>query len=99
LTGNYSLGSGDIQVWNYTNNPDPGPSNKDGEAKPLADFKSQAAPNVYTTAGWNFADGDWKWPPSGWEWDYPVPSWQTAAPGFALEESSRGEAGLEIEWP
>jgi hypothetical protein len=92
LNGNYSRN--DIVVQNAANPNDPGINAMDGEARPLADFKSQT---LYTNAGWNFAaGGDWKFL-SGY--DYPVLSWQTAKPGATLEEGNRGGGGIEIEWP
>jgi hypothetical protein len=70
-TGNYSRN--DIIINNETNSADPGINAKDGEQKPLDDFKT---PTLYTTAGWNVT-GDWKFI-SGY--DYPVLSWQNGPP-------------------
>jgi hypothetical protein len=94
-TGNYSRN--DITYNNYTNTSfDFGANGKGGQQKPAADFESQAA---YTTALWNFTDGtgDWKFLGSGY--DYPVLFWQTAEPGTDLEEASKVNFEMVIEWP
>jgi hypothetical protein len=90
-SGNYSRND---MVYKHAANSnfDYGPNARGGRQTPLADFKTQA---LYTGAGWSFP-GDWKLI-SGY--DYPVLSWQTAAPGAALEEADRGGGGIEIEWP
>jgi hypothetical protein len=92
LGGNYALN--DTTKKNHLVYPDTGPTGKDGEGKPPADFKSQA---LYTSAGWNFTAGtaDWKFL-SGY--DYPVLSWQTEPP-LDPDEAAKGGAGITIAWP
>jgi hypothetical protein len=81
LTGNYSRNDITRRNADSGDSLDPGSGNKDGEAKPLADFKT--AP-LYSAAGWGFDTGnggDWKWING---YDYPVLSWQTAAPDLSV---------------
>jgi hypothetical protein len=86
-----------MYILNADNPREPGIDARDGEDKPLEDFKTQT---LYETAGWDFTagSGDWKFLPAGSGYDYPVLSWQDAKPGFALEEARQGGLDLEIEW-
>jgi hypothetical protein len=78
-------------IYNNINAPDPGLDAHDGEARDISDFKDPTTPNIYTNAGWDFADV-WKWLHG---WDYPVLKWQNAAPGAGMEAA---DVEVEIEW-
>jgi hypothetical protein len=98
-SGNYSRN--DIVYKNATNtNFDYGPNARGGRQTPIAGFKSSAHYSA-TSPAWNFTagTGDWKFLPAGSNYDYPVLAWQTAKPGTALEEASKGGFKVEIEWP
>jgi hypothetical protein len=80
LSGNYSRN--DITPTRSTDGTDSGLNAKDGEGKPLNDFKSST---LYATAGWNFAN-DWKFL-SGSGYPFPVLFWQTSPPDLSYVPS------------
>jgi hypothetical protein len=81
MGGNYALPvsssqvAGTMWIHNNTNPAAPGANAEDGEARPLADFTSQA---LYDAAGWNFTNV-WTWR-SDWTYPYPVFRWQNSPP-------------------
>jgi hypothetical protein len=100
LTGNYSRN--DTVKTNASEPPDPGLTGKDGEGRPLADFKglSGASTNLYTIAGWDFTAGTgvWQFLPAGSGYAYPVLSWQDAKPEGGPEEAPGDGFEIAIEW-
>jgi hypothetical protein len=54
-------------------------------------FQGSANQGTYTSAGWTFDAGNWKYLPG---YDYPVLSWQTAPPDTSVVDQA-----FEVIWP